>query len=72
MVSINNLFVSDKTYKQKSIENPNVIKEYNSIAEYYEEKNDFVLRKKFPGTARVLIRLTMIFSEMTIIAILIT
>ena len=71
MVGINNLYVSDKPYRQKSIENPNVYKEYASIAEYYEEKCDIVLRKKFPATARVIIRLSMIFSEMMIIGILI-
>ena len=42
------------------------------MSDYYEEKCDFVLRKKFPSCARILIRLRMIFSEMMIIGILIT
>jgi hypothetical protein len=45
---------------------------YYSMADYYEEKCDFVLRKKFPGSARLLIRVRIIFSEMMIIVILIT
>lgn len=42
------------------------------MGDYYEDKNAFVLRKKFPSFAKVLIRVTMIFSEMMIISILIT
>jgi hypothetical protein len=71
MVSVNNMFISDKVFKQKSIENPSIIRDYTSASEYFEEKCDFVLRKKFPATARVIIRLQMIFSEMMIIFILI-
>ena len=41
------------------------------MAEFYEDKCDFVLRKKFPSFARIIIRLRMIFSEMMIIGILI-
>lgn len=42
------------------------------MGDYYEDKNAFFLRKKFPSLAKVLIRVTMIFSEMMIISILIT
>lgn len=42
------------------------------MGDYYEDKNAFVLRKKFPSLAKLIIRITMIFSEMMIISILIT
>jgi len=58
-------------YKANSIDGSGE-REYDSMADYYEERCDFVLRKKFPGSARLLIRVRIIFSEMMIISILIT
>ena len=71
MVSINGMFVpGEKPYTARSYES-NQKKEFYSVADFFEEKCDFVLRKKFPSSARFLIRLQMIFSEMMIISILI-
>jgi hypothetical protein len=47
------------------------IQAYVSEANYYEVKCDYVLRKKFPGTIRLIVRLSNILSEMMIIIILI-
>lgn len=71
MTTVNKFFLPG-IVKEKSLENPAVKKNYPSLGEYYEEKCDIVLRKKFPATGRILIRLRMIFSEMMIILILIT
>ena len=71
MYTVNRMYMQGKTYKAKSLENPTVNKDYPSMSDYYEDKCDFVLRKKFPACARILIRLRMIFSEMMIIGILI-
>lgn len=71
MTTVNKFFLPG-IVKEKSLENPSVYKNYLSLGDYYEEKCDLVLRKKFPTTARFLIRLRMIFSEMMIILILIT
>ena len=72
LYTVNKFFMSGKPHRTKSLDNPLVTVEYPSMAEYYEDKCDFVLRKKFPALARVIIRLRMIFSEMMIISILIT
>jgi hypothetical protein len=71
MTTINKFFLPG-IVKEKSLENPSVYKNYLSLGEYYEEKCDLVLRKKFPRAARLLIQLRMIFSEIMIILILIT
>lgn len=71
MTTVNKFFLPEETW-EKSLENPLVKKKYNSLGEYYEEKCDLVLRKKFPATGRFIIKLRMIFSEMIIILILIT
>lgn len=72
MYTVNKFFMPGKPHRARSLENPNIKIEYPSMAEYYEDKCDLVLRKKFPSFAKVLIRLRMIFSEMMIIIILIT
>jgi len=72
MYTVNKFFMPGKAHRAKSLENPSITVEYPSLGEYYEDKCDYVLRKKFPSFAKVLIRVRMIFSEMMIIAILIT
>lgn len=49
----------------------NEMQEYSSTADYYETKNDYVLRKKFPISAKVINMFSLIVSEMMIIFILI-
>ncbi len=58
MYFINNLYKIDKSIKRQSPEDPNRIIEYKSTSEYYEAKCDSVLRKKFPGTSKILNRIT--------------
>lgn len=72
LYTVNKFFMTGKPHRAKSLENPSIVIEYSSLAEYYENKCDFVLRKKFPYLAKVIIRLRMIFSEIMIIGILIT
>lgn len=73
MSTVNSFFSREKeaTVIRKSIENPNHTVRYWSVAEYYEDKCDYVLKMKFPTLAKFFIKLTMIFSEIMIIAILI-
>jgi hypothetical protein len=70
MATINYCFRKDKSIKRQSFENDEIV-EYGSSAEYYESKCDHVLRKKFPGTSKVLNRIVYIFSNMMILIILI-
>ena len=46
----------EKPYTARSYES-NQKKDFYSIAEFFEEKCDFVLRKKFPSASRFVIRL---------------
>ena len=72
LTNINNCFrKEDYKIKRRSPENASELVEYESIADYYEAKNDFVLRKKFPTTAKILNMFVYIISEMMIIFILI-
>ncbi len=66
-----NKFFELRKVKLRSIENPNLKIDYNSVADYYEAKCDYILKIKFPKLAKILIKLQMIFSEMMILIILI-
>jgi hypothetical protein len=56
---------------RKSPQNETKMVCYASEADYYEAKCDYVLRKKFPGTIKLIVRLASISSEMMILIILI-
>lgn len=71
MSTVNSFFKKDKNFTKPSFENPNIIVKYESTGEFYEDKCDYVLKIKFPKFAKFLIRITMIFSEIMILAILI-
>ena len=71
MSTVNSFFKKDKTFMKPSFENPNIIVKYESSGEFFEEKCDHILKIKFPNLAKFLIKLSMIFSEVMIIAILI-
>lgn len=58
MYFINNLFKKDEPMKRKSPDDAKIEIVYNSTSEYYEAKTDSVLRKKFPGTSKVLNRVS--------------
>lgn len=71
ITTTNDFFRKDKTFKKKSFENDAISVTYHSTAEYYEDKCDFILKKKFPSLTKWLIRIQMIFSEMMFLIILI-
>ena len=71
MAAVNSCFKKDREIKRHSFENPDKETIYESTAAYYEAKCDFVLRKKFPWTAKILNRIVYICTEMMILIILI-
>ncbi len=75
IATINSFFAKNKNKGKPIIKKSFDIKgeqiTYNSIALYYEAKCDHILMMKFPTLAKVLIRISMIFSEVMIIGILI-
>jgi hypothetical protein len=71
MSTINNFFVEDKIVVEKSFEDEKQTSTFASTSAYYEAKCDYILQRKFPSSARFLIRIGMIFSEMMILIILI-
>jgi hypothetical protein len=70
MTSINYCFRRDKKLLKQSFDDPDKMIEYMSTADYYEAKCDYVLRRKFPKSAKILNRIKQIFSQMMIITIL--
>ena len=70
ITTINMMFAKGTPVNKKSLHD-NKIKYYPTSADYYEDKCDFILKKKFPSLAKVMIRVSMIFSEMMILVILI-
>jgi hypothetical protein len=72
MATTNSFFREEVDPKYRpSPEDEKKILPYVSEANFYEAKCDYVLRKKFPGSTRLLVRLASIFSEMMILIILI-
>jgi hypothetical protein len=70
MATINYSFRYDKKLTKPSFEDETKEIEYLSTAEFYEAKCDYVLRKKFPTTSKIILRVVYIFSEMMILLIL--
>jgi hypothetical protein len=70
MATINYCFRKDKKIMRQSFDNEEIV-EYASLAEFYESKCDFVLRRKFPSSSKFLNRIVYIFSNAMILIILI-
>jgi hypothetical protein len=71
MGNVNRAYRRDKPKIEPDFDNNKKMVEYGSTAEFYEAKCDYVLRKKFPTTTKILNAIVFICSEMMILIILI-